>query len=334
MGIIHKKRLLSAVQPTKQLTLGNYIGAIRNWVGLEQDYECFFGVMDLHAMTSQFSPQTLHDRTLYCFASYLASGLSSEKSVIFLQSHIAAHTELAWVLACHSNMGELLRMTQYKDKKQRFKKQVSSGLFIYPLLMAADILLYDIDLVPVGSDQKQHLELARNLALRFNHLYQQDFFKIPEPYINKLGSRIMDLQDPTIKMSKSRMSESGVVFIDDEDTQIAKKIRKATTDSEGKIDYNPKNKPGISNLIMIQAVLRRNTIEEVISVYQDKQYGHLKEDTIALVLEVIRPIRDKISRYLEDKGELKRILDKGTARALEFSQQKRDDLYRLLRFLS
>lgn len=308
-----KKIMVSGIQPTNKLTIGNYLGAIKNWVKLQREYECFFFAVDLHAITSRQEPKELADNTLFALATYLAAGIDLEHSTIFAQSHVRQHAELAWVLNCFSYMGELGRMTQFKDKSSRAGETIPVGLFTYPVLMAADILLYQSDLVPVGADQKQHLELTRDVAIRMNNLYGP-LFRVPEPYIAKVGARIMDLQDPDSKMSKSVSSEMGAVYLNDSLKDIEKKFKRAVTDSGSEIAYSP-DKPGIRNLLDIQSVITGRTTEELVSSYSGKMYGHLKVDTASIVIEELRPLQERTNQYLADKGELQRILRAGADKA-------------------
>ena len=310
-----KKVMVSGIQPTNRLTIGNYLGAIKNWVRLQNEYECFFFAVDLHALTSRQDPKLLAENTHYALATYLASGIDLNHAVIFAQSHVRQHAELAWVLNCYSYMGELSRMTQYKDKSARAGETIPVGLFTYPVLMASDILLYQTELVPVGADQKQHLELTRDIAIRMNNQYGE-LFRVPEPYISKVGARIMDLQDPTSKMSKSASSEMGAVYLSDSPKEIEKKIKRAVTDSGSDIAYTP-DKPGVCNLIEIQAVITGRSKEDIVASYAGKMYGHLKVDTATIVLEEIRPIQERTQRFLADRGELSRILKQGAEKASE-----------------
>ena len=245
-----KKRIFSGVQPSGHLTIGNYLGAIKNWVELQDDYDSFYCIVDLHALTVRQDPKELRRRSLSVFALYLACGLDADKNTIFVQSHVSAHAELAWILNCYTYMGELSRMTQFKEKARRHKDNINAGLFTYPVLMAADILLYQAHLVPVGADQKQHLEITRDIAQRFNSIYG-DVFVIPEAYIPKVAARIMNLQEPTKKMSKSDENENAFISMLDTSDVIMRKFRRAVTDSEAQVRYDEENKPGISNLMNI-----------------------------------------------------------------------------------
>lgn len=308
-----KKVMVSGVQPTHKLTIGNYLGAIKNWVKLQNEYECYFFAVDLHAITNRQDPKELASNTLFALATYLASGIDLEHSTIFAQSHVRQHAELAWVLNCYSYMGELGRMTQYKDKSSRAGETIPVGLFTYPVLMAADILLYQTDMVPVGADQKQHLELTRDIALRMNNLYGP-IFRIPEPYIPQVGARIMDLQEPENKMSKSASSEMGAVFLSDSPKEIEKKFKRAVTDSGTDISYSV-DKPGVRNLIDIQCAVTGRSIDEIVASYTGKMYGHLKVDTATIVIEELKPVQERIQSFLNDPGELQRILRAGAERA-------------------
>jgi tryptophanyl-tRNA synthetase len=305
--------VLSAVQPTNRLTLGNYLGAIRNWVGYQNDYDCFFFLVDLHAITSRQDPKELFENILYATAYYMAAGVDPKKAVIFPQSAVYQHAELAWILNCYSYMGELGRMTQYKDKSSRAGESIPVGLFSYPLLMAADILLYQSKYIPIGADQKQHLELTRDVAIRMNHLYG-DLFVIPEPMIQSVGARILDLQDPSIKMSKSVSSDMGAVFMGDSFKDIEKKFKKAVTDSGSEISYDD-DKPGVKNLIEIQSCMTGKSPEEIVQGYAGKMYGHLKLDTAHIVIETLRPIQDEAQRLINDRGHLLSVLADGAQRA-------------------
>ena len=308
-----KKIMVSAIQPTNRLTIGNYLGAIKNWVQLQHQYECYFFAVDLHAITVKQDPKELSENTFFALATYLAAGIDLQDAVIFPQSLVRQHAELAWVLNCYGYMGELSRMTQFKDKSAKAGESISVGLFTYPVLLASDILLYQAELVPIGSDQKQHLELARDLAIRFNNLYGP-IFKVPEPFIAKIGAKIMDLQDPTMKMSKSASSELGAVYLNDAPKDIERKLKRAVTDSGTDIVYS-EDKPGIRNLIDIQAAITGRGVLEIQAGYAGKMYGHLKIDTAQIVIDELRPIQEKTKEYLGDRGELARILRLGVDRA-------------------
>ena len=317
--IAPKKVMVSGIQPTNKLTLGNYLGAIKNWVKLQRDYECYFFAVDLHAITSRQDPKELASNTLFSLATYLAAGINLENATIFAQSHVRQHTELAWILNCFAYMGELGRMTQFKDKSSRAGETIPVGLFTYPVLMAADILLYQSDMVPVGADQKQHLELTRDLAIRMNNAYGP-LFKVPEPFIPKIGARIMDLQDPDAKMSKSTSSDLGAIFLNDTPKDIEKKFKRAVTDSGLEITYAA-DKPGIRNLIDIQSAITGLSVETIVKGYAGKMYGHLKVETAQIVADELKPLQERTAQYLNDRAELEKILRKGAERASVKAEQ-------------
>jgi tryptophanyl-tRNA synthetase len=270
--------------------LGNYLGAMKNWVALQEKYDCLYCLVDLHAITLRQDPAELRERTYAGPALYLACGLDPARNILFAQSHVPAHSELGWILACHSYMGELSRMTQFKDKSAK-QKNIPTGLFVYPTLMAADILLYQANLVPVGQDQKQHLELTRDLAIRMNNLYGE-LFKVPEIYTPPVGAKIMSLTEPTAKMSKSDSDPNATIFMEDSDDVITKKIKRAVTDSGTTIEYSDE-KPGVRNLLTIQAAITGKKPEDIVAAYAGKQYGHLKVETAEIVVECVRPIRER-----------------------------------------
>ena len=326
-----KKIMVSGVQPTHKLTLGNYLGAIKNWVKLQNEYECYFFSVDLHAITSRQDPKELGENTLFALATYLAAGIDLEHATIFVQSHVRQHAELAWVLNCFCYMGELGRMTQFKDKSSRVGETIPVGLFTYPALMASDILLYQTELVPVGADQKQHLELTRDIAIRMNNLYGP-LFKVPEPYIPKVGARIMDLQSPENKMSKSVSTEMGAVFLSDSAKEIEKKFKRAVTDSGTEISYSDE-KAGIKNLIDIQSAITGKTAEEIVASYQGKLYGHLKVDTANIVIQELKPFQERTQEFLSDKGELQRILRLGADKAAAKAEATLKNVYRAIGFV-
>ena len=308
-----KKIIFSGAQPSGKLTLGNYLGAIKNWTELQEEYNCYYSVVDLHAITVPQEAKDLRANTMQLLAQYLACGLDPEKNTIFIQSHVSAHTELMWILSTMTYMGELNRMTQFKDKSQKSEANLNAGLFTYPVLMAADILLYQTDLVPVGEDQKQHLELARDLANRFNNRYSPTF-KVPEPYIQKAGARVMSLQEPTKKMSKSDENENAyILLIDDADT-IRRKIKRSVTDSVGIVQYSDEQ-PGIKNLLNIYSKLSDKSIEEIVAMYEGKGYGDFKADVAEVIVEALRPIRERYEEILKDKEYLESVYAKGAQRA-------------------
>ena len=268
----NKKIILSGIQATGNLTLGNYLGALNNWVEMQDKYDCYYMIADLHTLTVRRDPEELRQNTLSLIALYIAAGLDPEKNTIFIQSHVPAHCGLSWILNCYTYMGELNRMTQYKDKAAKHPDNLNSGLFNYPVLMAADILLYNADLVPVGEDQRQHLEITRDIAERFNSIYGETF-KVPEAYVGKAGARIMGLQDPTSKMSKSATNELDKVLLTDSPEIIMKKFKRAVTDSENKVRYDKENKPGISNLMGIYGVIKNKSMEEIENEFDGVGYG-------------------------------------------------------------
>ncbi len=321
-----KKVIFSGAQPSGKMTLGNYLGAIQNWTKLQDEYDCFYSVVDLHAITVPQVAKDLRANTIGLLAQYLACGLDPEKNTIFIQSHVSAHTELMWILNTMSYMGELSRMTQFKDKSQKNELNLNAGLFTYPVLMASDILLYQTDLVPVGQDQKQHLELARDLANRFNYKYS-DTFKIPEPYIPKEVGRVMSLQEPTKKMSKSDENKNAyILLIDDADT-IKRKIKRSVTDSLGVISYNDEQ-AGIKNLLEIYSKLSNKTIEELVSMYEGKGYGVLKEDLSEVIIESLRPIREKYLDLLNNKDYLETVYANGANRAEKVARKTLRKVYK------
>lgn len=328
---LSKKVMVSGIQPTNKLTIGNYLGAIKNWVKLQSEYECYFFAVDLHAITSKQDPKELGENTLFSLATYLAAGIDLSHATIFAQSHVRQHAELAWILNCYSYMGELGRMTQFKDKSSRVGETIPVGLFTYPVLMAADILLYQSELVPVGADQKQHLELTRDIAIRMNNLYG-NVFKVPEPFIPKIGARIMDLQEPTAKMSKSTSSEFGAVYLNDSPKDIDKKFKRAVTDSGSEISYSDE-KPGVKNLIDIQCAITARSVEDIVKSYQGKMYGHLKVDTANLVTEELRPLQERTQAFLSDKGELQRVLKTGADRAAARAEVTLRKVYEVIGFI-
>lgn len=301
-----KKIIFSGIQPSGTLTLGNYIGALRNFKLLEDEYRCIYCVVDMHAITVRQDPAALRRRCLELAAIYIACGLDPKKNVIYCQSHVSAHAELAWILNCFTYMGELQRMTQFKDKAQKHADNINAGLFTYPTLMAADILLYQTDLVPIGADQKQHLELTRDIAQRFNGVYG-DVFTVPEGYFGKVGSRIMSLQDPTRKMSKSDPEDTFISLLDPPDA-IRRKVKRAVTDSEADIRFDPAGKPGVSNLLSIIAALTGQSVEEAAAELQGQGYGKLKDRVSECVIETLAPLQSEHRRLMADKAYLQGVL--------------------------
>jgi tryptophanyl-tRNA synthetase len=313
-----RPRVLSGIQPTSDsFHLGNYLGAVRQWVALQETHDAFYFIADLHALTVEHDPKKLAARTRVSVAQLLAAGLDPERATIFVQSHLHEHAELAWVLQCLTGFGEASRMVQFKDKSaKQGADRVSVGLFSYPSLQAADILLYRPQYVPVGEDQRQHLELTRDLAQRFNSRFGKTFTP-PEPYILKDAAKIFDLQEPGAKMSKSASSPAGIVELLDEPKASAKKIRSAVTDTGREIRYDPEEKPGVSNLLVIYSALAGRTIAELERDYQGKGYGDLKKDLGEVLVEWVTPIRDRVRSYLDDPAELDKILGGGAERARE-----------------
>lgn len=309
-----RKRIFSGMQPTGVLTLGNYLGALKNWAQLQDEYDSIFCVVDLHSLTIRREPARLRADSLSLLAQYIACGIDPEKNVLFLQSHVSAHAELCWILSCYTYMGELGRMTQFKEKSARHQDNINAGLFTYPVLMAADILLYQTDLVPVGDDQKQHLELARDIAGRFNGIYG-DVFRIPEPYIPKVGARIMSLQEPTSKMSKSDDNENAYITLLDTPDTIIRKFRRAVTDSEASVRFDPENKPGISNLMSIYSSVTGKTYDEIEGEFEGKGYGDFKLAVGEAVAEALKPVQVRYNELMSSKDYLTEIVKKGAETA-------------------
>lgn len=314
-----KERIIfSGAQPTGSLTLGNYIGAIQNWKALEKDYQCLYSIVDLHSLTVRQNPKEFNEVCLSFLVQYLACGLDPEKNILFFQSHVPQHTELSWMLNCFTYMGELNRMTQFKEKSEKHKDNINSGLFTYPVLQAADILLYKTNLVPVGEDQKQHLELTRDIALRFNQVYG-DTFTVPEHHIPKVGAKIMSLQEPSKKMSKSDDNINGTIFLMDPEDVIVKKIKRAVTDNEGNIAYSD-NQPGVKNLITIISTLSGKSTEEVVEGLQGKGYGALKAEAAEHVIEVLKPFKSRYTEYMNNIDFVTSVYTKGAERAREMAE--------------
>jgi tryptophanyl-tRNA synthetase len=320
MNDAHRPRVLSGIQPTADsFHLGNYLGALRQWVALQDDHEAFYCVVDLHAITVEYDPAELARRTRVAAAQLLGLGLDPDRCTLFVQSHVPEHARLSWILECITGFGEAGRMTQFKDKSaKQGTDRATVGLFTYPILQAADILLYQADRVPVGEDQRQHLELTRNLAQRFNHRFGETF-RVPEPHIPQATAKIYDLQDPTAKMSKSASSPSGIVELLDPPRTSAKKIRSAVTDNEREIRFDPENKPGIANLLTINAAMTDRKVAEVEAEYVGRGYGDLKKDLGEIVAAFAEPFAEKVNGYLADPAELDRVLARGATRAREVS---------------
>jgi tryptophanyl-tRNA synthetase len=313
----NKPILFSGIQPSGDLMLGNYIGSLKNWVKLQNEHECLFSLVNMHAITVEQKPADLVKRSLDFVALYLASGIDPTKSTVFIQSHVAEHAELAWILNCSTYMGELGRMTQFKDKSKKNSQNINVGLHSYPVLMAADILLYQTELVPVGADQKQHLELTRDIATRFNSKFGSEIFKVPEAFIAERasGGRIMSLQDPMSKMSKSDSNTNNFIGLLDDPKTIIKKFKKAQTDSGNEIHYDLENKPGVSNLLTIYSVISGKTITQVEQHFNGKMYGHLKVELGELVAEYLDPLRTEFYRIRQDETYLRDILRQGASKA-------------------
>ena len=320
------KRLLSGIKPTGELTLGNYIGAIKQFVDMQRDYETFVFVADLHALTVYNDPIVLKSRIKDIVAVYLASGLDPKYTTLFIQSENMYHTNLSWVLECNSYMGELSRMTQFKDKsKDKNNESISCGLFTYPVLMASDIIIYDADVVPVGIDQKQHVELARNLAERFNNKYGETF-KVPEPIIPKSGAKIYDLQNPTKKMSKTSESDKGVIMLLESPETARKKIMSAVTDSDNEIRYDFENKPGISNLLTIYSSLTGISIDDTVSKFKDSNYGEFKRYVADVVVEFLTDLQEKYNKII-DSGKIDEILDESNKKVHSIAESKVKEVF-------
>lgn len=326
-----KKRMLSGIQPSGDLHLGNYLGAIKNWADRADEYDCYYFMADMHTITVRQTPADLRKRSLNQLAQYIACGLDPEKNTLFLQSHVPAHAQLAWVLNCYTMFGELSRMTQFKDKAEKHKDNINAGLFTYPVLMAADILLYQPDYVPVGEDQKQHVELTRDIAQRFNSIYG-DVFKIPEPFIAKTGARIYGLTTPGDKMSKS--IPEGCVFIMDEPDVIARKFKKAVTDSDTEhcVRYDKENKPGVANLMNIYSTITGKSFDEIEKEFDGMGYGKFKPAVGEAVIEHLRPIREEAERLIKDKAYLDEVYKNGAQRASYVAEKTLRKVYKKVGF--
>ncbi|MDP3889769.1 tryptophan--tRNA ligase [Nocardioides sp.] len=329
-----RPRVLSGIQPTADsFHFGNYLGALRQWVALQDDHETFYMVVDQHAITVEHDPRLLRERTYRSVAQLIAMGIDPERSAIFVQSQVPAHAQLAWVLQCLTGFGEARRMTQFKDKSAKGGEGAASvGLFTYPILQAADILLYRPQYVPVGEDQRQHLELTRDLAQRFNHRFKKTF-RLPEPYILEATAKIGDLQNPTAKMSKSASSPAGIIEMLDEPRTSAKKIRSAVTDSGSDIRFDEEEKPGVSNLLTIFSALSGRGIDELVTAYEGRGYGDLKKDLAEQVVEFVTPFRERTLELLDDRAELDRVMASGAARAGAVARATLADVYERVGFL-
>ncbi len=325
-----KPVIFSGIQPTGTPTLGNYIGAMRNWKMLESDFRCLYCVVDLHALTVRQDPAELRRRSRELIALLVAVGLNPEETILFIQSHVSGHAELAWILNCFTYMGELGRMTQFKDKSAKHADNINAGLFTYPVLMAADILLYQTNLVPVGADQKQHLEISRDIAERFNGVHE-GVFTLPEPYIdkNESGGRVMSLQEPTRKMSKSDAEDSFISMLDRADV-INRKIKRAVTDSDGEIRFDAQEKPGVSNLLTILSTLTGRSLDETVASLSDQGYGALKQAVTDAVVATLTPIQQRFDEIMADKTYLDGVIASGAQRATAMSVRTLEKVYKKL----
>ena len=327
-----KKVMLSGIQPSGDLHLGNYLGAVKNWSERADEFDCYYFMADMHTITVRQTPAELRRRTTTQLAQYIACGLDPEKNTLFIQSHVHEHAELGWILNCYTMFGELSRMTQFKDKSAKHAENINGGLFTYPALMAADILLYQPDYVPVGEDQKQHCELTRDVAIRFNNLYGETF-KVPEPYIPKVGARVMSLGTPTSKMSKS--DPQGCVFLMDSPDEIARKFKRAVTDSdtENCVRYDPENKPGVTNLMSIYASVTGKSYDEIQKEFEGQGYGKFKPAVGEAVIETLRPIREETNRILADKAYLQKVYTEGAERASYIARKTLRKVYKRVGFV-
>lgn len=326
-----KKRVFSGIQPTGAFTLGNYIGAVRNWPLLQDEYDCIYCVVDQHALTIKQVPAELRKRSYEAAAMLLASGITPEKSLVFIQSHVPQHSQLSWILSCSTQFGELGRMTQFKDKSVKHADNINTGLFTYPVLMAADIMLYGTHYVPVGGDQKQHVELARDIAQRFNNNYSETFV-LPEPMIPKVGARVMSLQDPTKKMSKSDANEKSYVLMTDSADVIMKKFKSAVTDSDGTVRYDEENKPGISNLMGIYSVMTGKGYAEIEKEFDGQGYGTFKTAVAQSVIDNLSSVQQEYNRILADKEYLESVLRDGAEKARYQANKMLNKVYRKVGF--
>ena len=330
---IQKKRMLSGIKPSGDLTLGSYLGAVKNWAERADEYDCFYFMADLHAITVRQNPADLRRRTLEQLAQYIACGLDPEKNTLFVQSHVHQHAELGWVLDCYSQFGELSRMTQFKDKSAKNADNINGGLFTYPALMAADILLYQADLVPVGDDQKQHVELTRDIAKRFNSIYG-DVFKMPEPYIPKVGARIMSLANPEAKMSKSEDEDPGRITLMDKPEDIMRLFKRAVTDCDSCVRYDPENKKGIANLMSIYSASTGRSMDQIEAEFAGRGYGDFKKAVGESVVELLRPIREEATRLLADKAYLQSVCAAGAEKASYVAEKTLRKVYKKVGFVA
>ena len=328
----NKKTILSGIQPSGAMTLGTYLGALKNWASLSEVYDCYYMIVDMHSITARQDPAELRRRTLAQLAQYIACGIDPESNTLFIQSHVPAHAQLAWVLNCYTMFGELSRMTQFKDKSAKSADNINAGLFTYPALMAADILIYQADLVPVGDDQKQHIELTRDIAVRFNGIYG-DVFKMPEPYIPEVGARIMDLQTPTGKMSKSEIADGGCVLLLDKPEDVLRSFKRAVTDSETSVRFDPANKPGVSNLMQIYSACTGKSFGDIENEFAGQGYGVLKQYVGEAVVETLRPIREEAERLMADKAHLEDVYKKGAEKASRVANKTLAKVYKKVGFI-
>ena len=328
-----KKVMLSGIQPSGDLTLGSYLGAIKNWAERADAFDCYYFMADMHTLTVRQNPADLRRRTMEQLAQYIACGLDPEKNTLFIQSHVPQHAQLSWVLSCYTMFGELSRMTQFKDKSARNADNINAGLFTYPALMAADILLYQPDFVPVGNDQKQHVELTRDIAKRFNGVYG-DVFQVPEPYIGKVGARVMSLTSPENKMSKSDKDPNGCVYLMEDPAAILRKFKRAVTDSETCVRYAPKEKPGIANLMQIYASATGKRYEAIEQEFDGRGYGDFKAAVGEAVVELCRPIREEASRLLADKAYLESVYRAGAEKAGYIANKTLRKVYKKVGFVA
>ncbi|WJG10003.1 tryptophan--tRNA ligase [Aliiglaciecola sp. LCG003] len=332
---MNKPIVLSGCQPSGQLTIGNYMGALRQWVNMQQDHDCLYMLVDLHAITVRQDPKALYEACLDGLSLYIACGIDPEQSTIFIQSHVPEHAQLAWILNCYTQMGELNRMTQFKDKSAKNVTNINVGLYSYPVLQAADILAYQANHVPVGEDQKQHLELTRDIATRFNNLYGE-VLTIPDPFIPEFGARIMSLQEPNKKMSKSDTNPNNFVGLLEDSKKISKKIKRAVTDSDEKarIYYDVAEKPGVSNLLTLLSCATGESIETLVPAYEDKMYGHLKGDVADAVVALLEPIQTRYHQLRSDRAHLDQIMRSGAEKASERASKTLKKVYEAVGFIA
>ena len=322
-----KKVMLSGIQPSGDLTLGSYLGAIKNWAERDEEFDNYYFMADMHSITVRQDPAALRRRTLEQLAQYIACGLDPEKNTLFIQSHVPQHAELGWVLNCYTMFGELSRMTQFKDKSAKNSENINGGLFTYPALMAADILLYQPDFVPVGEDQKQHVELCRNIVQRFNGIYG-DVFKMPEPYIPKVGARVMSLSDPGAKMSKSDKDPNGSIYLMEKPEDILRKFKRAVTDSDGVVRFDRETKPGVSNLMCIYSTFTGKSNDEIAAEFEGKGYGDFKLAVAEVTADALAPVQTEYARILADKAYVDEVLKNGAERASRLANRTVSKVYR------